>query len=103
MDTSGMTMAQMFAARVAAAGKVNLAVAPDPIIEVPQEKLKESPNLVRFIGPSGASLWFGGQKSGKRFSVNGEYLTDRQEEIRELRKMSGVTELKPMIPLSGDK
>lgn len=103
MDTSGMTMAQMFAARVAATGKVDLAVAPSPILEVPQEKIKESPNLVRFIGPSSATLWFGGRKTTKRFSVNGEYLTDRPEEISELRKMSGVTELKPMIPMSGDK
>ena len=90
---SGNSIAAMFAKRLAA-GSAILASAPEPRVEVPQEVIQESPNLVRFIGPSSAGLWFGGKKSSKRFSVNGEYLTDQPTEIAELRKMAGVTELK---------
>lgn len=102
LETSGTgvgSMAALIAGRLAKQG-VNLATPPTPKTLVEPTGLKpDMPNVVTFLGPSGACIWFNGEKSTKRFSKNGVYLTDSANEAAQLRRMSGVTELSPELAM----
>ena len=102
LETTGPgmgSMAALIASRLAKQG-VNLATPPTPKTLVEPAGLKpDMPNVITFLGPSGACIWLNGEKSKKRFSRNGVYLTDSVNEAAQLRTMSGVTELSPELAM----
>ena len=67
--------------------------APEEVEPIPQALLRQDPNIRMFIGAPNAGLWFGGLKSGKRFSNDGKYFTSVPSEIVELKRMYGVVEI----------